>query len=62
MGNNEASANSSSHEESSWRLKEFTEGLLTKGVWSMFQYFTTRFEKDDFVRRRRLGPCRTLKE
>ncbi len=61
-GNFETSANSSSREESSWRLKEFTEGLHSNGVGSMFQHFTTRFEKDDFVRRGRLGPCRTLKE
>ncbi len=25
------------------------------------QYFTARIEKDDFLRRRRLGPCNTLK-
>ncbi len=61
-GNYETSANSSSHGESSWRLKELTEWLLTRWVGSMFQYFTTRFEKDDFVRRRRLGHCSTLKE
>ncbi len=49
-------ANSSSHAESIWRLKE-----LTEGVGSLFQYFATRIEKDNFLRRRRLEPCRTLK-
>ncbi len=48
-------ANSSSHTESSWHLKGFTEGAVTIGVGSLFQYFTTRVEKDDFLRRCRLG-------
>ncbi len=59
--NYETSANSSSHTESSLRLKEFTEGAVTKGVGSLLQYFMTRVEKDGFLQRRRLGPCRTLK-
>ncbi len=54
-GDNGASAKSSSHAESSWRLKEFTEGAVTIGMGSLFQYFTTRIEKDDFLRRRLLG-------
>ncbi len=53
-GSNGTSANSSSHAESSWRLKEFTEG-----VGSLFQYFTARVEKGDSLRMRRLGLCRT---
>ncbi len=60
-GNYGTSANSSSHAKSSWRLKEVTEGLVTVEVGSLFQYFTTSVEKDDFLRRRRLWPCRTLK-
>ncbi len=51
-GNYGTSANSSSHAESSWHLREFTEGVVTIGVGSLFQYFTTRVEKDDFLRRR----------
>ncbi len=39
------SANSSSHSELSWRFKEFTEGVVTKGVGSLFQYFSTHVEK-----------------
>ncbi len=38
----------------------FTEGAVTIGVGSLFQYFTTRVEKDDFLRKRRLGPCSVL--
>ncbi len=49
------SANSSSHAESSWRLNELTEWAVATHVGSLFQYFTTRTEKDDFLRRRRLG-------
>ncbi len=55
------SANSLSYAESSWRWKEFTEGAVTKGVGSQFLHFTTRVEKDEFLRRRQLGPCRTMK-
>ncbi len=47
-GNQGTSANSSSHDESSWRLKEFMEGVATMGVGSLFQHFTTRIEEDDF--------------
>ncbi len=54
-GNHGTSTYSSSHAESSWHLKEFTEGALTIGVGSLFQYFTTRIEKDDIPRRCRLG-------
>ncbi len=54
-GNHGTSANSSSHAESSRRLNELTAGA------SLFQHITTCIEKDDFLRRRRLGPCRTLK-
>ncbi len=61
MGNQGTSASSSSRAESSWCLNEMTEGAITIEVGSLFQYFTTRFEKDDFLRRRRLGPCRALK-
>ncbi len=60
-GNYGTSANSSSHATSSWRLKEFTEGAVTIGVGSRFQYFTTRIKKDGFLQRHQLGPCRTLK-
>ncbi len=59
--NNRTSASSSPHAESSWRLKEFAEGAVTIGMVSLFQYFTTRVEKDAFLRRRRLGPCRTFR-
>ncbi len=48
--------------ESTWRLKEFMEGMVTIGVGSLFQYFTRRVEKGDLHRRRRLGPCRPSKE
>ncbi len=41
-GNYGTSANSSSHAESSCRLKEFREGAVTIGVGSLLQYFTTR--------------------
>ncbi len=37
-----------------------TEGAVTIGEGSLFQYFTTLVEKDDFLPRRLLGPCRTL--
>ncbi len=60
-GNYGTLACSSSHVKLSWYLKEFTKGAVTIGVGSLFQYFTTRVEKDDFLRRRRLGPCKTLK-
>ncbi len=58
-GNYGTSAKSSSHAESSCRLKEFTEGAVTIGVRS--QYSTMRIEKGYFLRRCRLGSCRTLK-
>ncbi len=51
-GNQGTSANSSSHDESRWRLKELTEGAGTMGVGSLFQHLTTRIEEDDFLRRR----------
>ncbi len=51
-GNYGTSASSSSHVKSSWRLKEFTEEVVTIGVGSLLQYFTTRVEKVDFLRRR----------
>ncbi len=38
-------------------LKIDTEGDKTRGVGSLFQYFTTRIEKAPFLRRRRLGSC-----
>ncbi len=60
-GNYGTSVSSSSHAESSRRLKEFTEGVVTIGVGSLFRYFTTLVEKDGFLRRRRLEPGRTLK-
>ncbi len=47
--------------ESSWRLKEFMEGVVTTGVGSLFQYFMPRVEKGNFLRRRRLGTCRPSK-
>ncbi len=56
-GNRGTSACSSYHAKSSWRLKELTEGAVTIVAGSLFQYFTTRIEKDCFLRRRRLGPC-----
>ncbi len=40
---------------------ELTEGAGTKKVGCLFQNFTTRIEKVNFLRRRRLGPCRALK-
>ncbi len=60
MGNNGIFVSSSSHAESSRRLNAITEGAITIEVGSLFQYFTTCIEKDDFLPRRRLGPCRTL--
>ncbi len=60
MGNHGTSANSSSYAESRWRLKKLTEGAITIEVGSLFQNFANRIEKDDFLRRHRLGPCRTL--
>ncbi len=61
MGNHGTSANSTPDAESSWRLNELTEGAVTIGVGSLFQYLTTRIEKHDFLRKRRLGSCKTLK-
>ncbi len=60
-GNYGISVNIYSHGESSWGLKEFTEGAVTIGAGSIFHFFKTPVEKDDFLRRRRQGPCRTLK-
>ncbi len=60
MGNHGTSANSTPDAESSWRLNELTEGTVTIGVGSLFQYLTTRIEKEDVLRKRRLGPCKTL--
>ncbi len=54
MGNHGASVNKSSHAESSWHLNELTDGAVTIEAGSLF-------EKDDFLRRRRLGPSNTLK-
>ncbi len=48
MGNYGTSASSFSHAEPSWRLKEFTEGVVIIGVGSLFQNFTIRVEKDEF--------------
>ncbi len=50
MANHGMSANISSHAESSWRLNELTNGPVTIEVGNL-----TRIEKDDFLRRRRLG-------
>ncbi len=47
----ETSSSRSSHAESSWRLKELTEGAVTIGVRGLFQYIETRIEKDDFLQR-----------
>ncbi len=56
-GNHGTSENSSSHST--------LEGIDGRYSWnksgSLFQYLTTRIEKDDFLRRHWLGPCRTLK-
>ncbi len=60
MGNHGTSANNPCRTESSWRLKELTEGVVTLSVGNLFQYFTTRVEKDDFLRRRRLGLYQTV--
>ncbi len=57
IGNHGTSANSSSH---TWHLNELMEGAVTLEVGSLFQYFTTRIERDDVLRRRRLRPCRIL--
>ncbi len=48
-GNHGTSANRSSHAELSWRLKELTKGVVTTGVGSLFQYFTSLIEKEDFL-------------
>ncbi len=60
IGNYRISANISSHAELSWRLNQLTEGAFTILKWEV-QYFITRIERDNFLRRRRLGLCRTLK-
>ncbi len=45
-----------------WRKgQELREGPVTIREGSLFQYFTTRVEKDGFLRRCRRGACRTLK-
>ncbi len=54
-------ANSSSHTDWSWCVKELIIGVATIGVRSLLRFFTTRIQMDDFIRRRRLRPCRTLK-
>ncbi len=56
-GNHVTSPNSSLHTDSSWRFKKLTEGAVTIGVTSLFQYFTARIEKDYFFSR---APARTL--
>ncbi len=53
-GNRGTSANSYSHTESSWRLKEFTEGAVTIGEGNLLQFLrlmlkrTTFFEGADY--------------
>ncbi len=61
-GNYGTYANIFNHTEYSWRLNGWTEGTVTLEVGSLFQNLTTHFEKDDFLRRHRLGACRTLKK
>ncbi len=61
MGIYRPSENKYFHAKSSWRLSVLTEGPLTIEVGTLFQYFTTRIEKGEFLRRHRNGPCRTLK-
>ncbi len=51
MGNHGISAKTFLHTESSWRLNELTEGAVTIEVGSLFHNFTTRIEKDNFLRR-----------
>ncbi len=55
-GDRRTAANSFSDAESTWHLNESTEGIVTIEVGSLFQYFMTRIEKHDFLRKRRLGP------
>ncbi len=55
MGNHGTSTNCSLYAKLSFFLKALTELAVTKGVVSLFQYFTTGIEKDDFLRRCRLG-------
>ncbi len=38
-------------------FKEGTEGDMTTGAGSLFQYFITHTENALLLRRRRLGPC-----
>ncbi len=56
------SASISSHTKRSWRFKEFTEEQITVILGGLFQYFTTRVEKDDLLPRRRLGPCSLMED
>ncbi len=55
MGHHGTSADSSSHAESGLHLKELTEGTVRIDAGNLFQYFMTRIEKDNFLRRRRQG-------
>ncbi len=61
MGIYRPSKNKYFHAKSSWRLSVLTERALTIEVGILFQYFKTRIEKKDFLRRHRNGLCRTLK-
>ncbi len=47
--------------ESRGLLTESVEGAVTVKVGILFQNLTTSSEKDVFLRRRCLGPCKTLK-
>ncbi len=49
--NHWTSENKSFHAESSWRLTESTEGSVTRELESLFQYFTTRKEKDEYLQK-----------
>ncbi len=60
-GDRRTTANSFSDADSTWYLNESTEGTVTIEVGSLLVYFTTHIEKDDFLRKHRLGPCVTLK-
>ncbi len=54
------STNSCSHAEWRWSLKGLAEGVVKK-EWEPVAVFTARVENNDFLRRRWLGPYRTLK-
>ncbi len=43
------------HVESSWRLNESTQGLVTIDLGSLFQTLATRIEKNEFLQRRRVS-------